>query len=542
MPDREDAIIGCLLGAAVGDAVGLPCEGLSRGRQRRLFGRIDGPRLLCGRGMVSDDAEHAALTARALLVSGGDPARFARALAGELRTWLLTLPAGIGLATLRATLRLCAGVPPERSGVPSAGNGPAMRGAILGVCWGHDPERLRALVRAATRITHTDPRAERGTLAVAHAAFVASQVEEPAPDAFCRSLRALLGEEGDDLLALVEKAAASAAAGEATAAFADSLGPTGGISGYVYHTVPVALQAWFRYPLDCRAAVLAVVGCGGDTDTAAAITGGIVGAGVGEFGIPPEWLARLWAWPMTPEWLADLGCRLAADKPSGEPPQRLPFAARALRGALFTTLVLAHGFRRLLPPYGNGPVEDEEANEEERWAAMPMGPLVEMPFGLPGRVFGSPMPFGQFDWQHRVLDAYREEGVSVVVVLASEEECRERSGRDLLALYRKEGLTVIALPTEDFGVPPVEALMEAVDAALAHARAGRHVAVHCWAGLGRTGMFLATLAHRALGLAAPEAIAWVRGHIPGAVQTLAQEDRVAQAGKRWGQVPDVNTR
>ena len=34
--DRADAAAGCLLGTAVGDALGLPCEGLSRRRQRRL--------------------------------------------------------------------------------------------------------------------------------------------------------------------------------------------------------------------------------------------------------------------------------------------------------------------------------------------------------------------------------------------------------------------------------------------------------------------------------------------------------------------------
>ena len=35
---RRHAIVGCLLGTAVGDAIGLPAEGLSRERQRRRFG------------------------------------------------------------------------------------------------------------------------------------------------------------------------------------------------------------------------------------------------------------------------------------------------------------------------------------------------------------------------------------------------------------------------------------------------------------------------------------------------------------------------
>ena len=42
------------------------------------------------RGMVSDDTEHACMTAQALLASAGDPDLFARDLAWRLRLWLLT--------------------------------------------------------------------------------------------------------------------------------------------------------------------------------------------------------------------------------------------------------------------------------------------------------------------------------------------------------------------------------------------------------------------------------------------------------------------
>jgi ADP-ribosylglycohydrolase len=53
--DIEESIIGCIVGTALGDAVGLPCEGLSRLRQRELFPHLDGTHFLLGRGMVSDD-------------------------------------------------------------------------------------------------------------------------------------------------------------------------------------------------------------------------------------------------------------------------------------------------------------------------------------------------------------------------------------------------------------------------------------------------------------------------------------------------------
>src|SRR5262249_11838055 len=153
------------------DSLGLPREGLSRRRARRLFS--DPPlrqHFFLGRGMTSDDAEHTCMTAQALLRSRDDPERFVRSLAWRLRFWLLGLPAGIGYATLRAILKLWLGFSPHRSGVFSAGNGPAMRAALLGVCLGDDPERLRAFVRASSRLTHTDPRAELGSYLIALAA------------------------------------------------------------------------------------------------------------------------------------------------------------------------------------------------------------------------------------------------------------------------------------------------------------------------------------------------------------------------------------
>lgn len=62
------------------------------------------------------------------------------------------------------------------------------------------------------------------------------------------------------------------------------------MTGYVVHTVPVALYCWLRARGDFRAAVSSVIALGGDTDTTAAIVGGMVGADVGAAGIPMEWM------------------------------------------------------------------------------------------------------------------------------------------------------------------------------------------------------------------------------------------------------------
>src|SRR5690606_13209480 len=126
---------------------------------RRLYGERVAPDLLLGRGLCSDDTEHTMMVARSLALADNDPNHFERLLAGQLKRWLLAVPAGVGFATLRACLKLLIGLGPERSGVFSAGNGPAMRASLLGVCAKSDDE-CRDFVRRATRITHTDSKAE----------------------------------------------------------------------------------------------------------------------------------------------------------------------------------------------------------------------------------------------------------------------------------------------------------------------------------------------------------------------------------------------
>ena len=166
----KDAIIGCLLGTAVGDAFGLPMERLSKRRQLKMYPKIEGYHFLFGKGMISDDTEHTCMVAQAIITSGGEESQFSKNLAWRMRKWFFALPAGIGFATLRAILKLCVGFSAEKSGVFSAGNGAAMRSAIIGVCFGDDKDKLKKLVRISTRITHTDSKAEYGALAVALAA------------------------------------------------------------------------------------------------------------------------------------------------------------------------------------------------------------------------------------------------------------------------------------------------------------------------------------------------------------------------------------
>ncbi len=345
------AVVGSILGTAVGDALGLPYEGLSARRAEKMFGPPNRYRLLFGRGMVSDDTEHTCMVAQTLIRTGGDSAMFRQIFAWRLRLWLLTLPVGAGAATLKSTLRLWCGFPSNRSGVWSAGNGPAMRAPIIGASI-DNLDKIQQLVRASTLITHRDPKSEWGALAVAIAARQ-SAIGKDSADNYLSQIHQVLPSDATELAGLLERAAISAERQQEPREFAESIGLKNRVGGYIYHTVPVVIQSWLRHPRDFRSAVTGLIACGGDTDTLAAIGGGIIGAAVGKEGIPKEWLDRLSDWPRTVAWMERLGERLSRAQVMAEPetPPRLPLPGLLIRNVFLIAVVFVHGFRRLLPPY-----------------------------------------------------------------------------------------------------------------------------------------------------------------------------------------------
>ena len=350
----EKAIIGCILGTAVGDALGLPYEGLGPRRGRKLLGHPDRHRLLFGHGLVSDDTEHTMLVIRSLVTSQFNPDLFERHLARSFRWWLVGLPAGVGFATLRAVFKLWLGFPPDRSGVFSAGNGPAMRSAVLGIAFGDDPEVLRDWVLRTTRITHSDPKAFFGALTVALAARLSSLSGNVLPQHFVDIVKTSLAKyESTEFIELVSKAADSAQDNQSIGDFAASIGSRPGISGYMYHTVPCVIQTWLRYQEKFEGGLQEILCAGGDTDTTGAILGAILGARVGKDGIPEEWRTRIIEWPRTITWMEQMGHCLAMSL-SGDVKTQCPgyfVPGVVLRNLLFLMVVLFHGLRRLAPPY-----------------------------------------------------------------------------------------------------------------------------------------------------------------------------------------------
>ena len=348
----REAIVGCLLGTAIGDALGLAYEGVTPSRALRLLGPPDRYRFVFGRGMISDDTEHTCMVAQSLIEANGDADLFARCFAGRLRWWILALPAGVGKATARAGIKLWLGAKPAKAGVFSAGNGPAMRAAIFGATI-DDSQLLLEFIRASSRLTHSDPKAEYGAIAVALAARHSRSNELVDAKLWLTEVVDAVGGAGSELTELLRQSVDSVAAGESTSSFAASLGLTRGVTGYTYHTVPVSIHAWLSHPKNYRQAVTTIIECGGDADTTAAIVGGIVGSGVGESGIPSEWVDSILEFPRSVAWMRMLGEKLADTvgkmQPANAP--RINPIAILFRNLLFLIIVLFHGFRRLAPPY-----------------------------------------------------------------------------------------------------------------------------------------------------------------------------------------------
>jgi ADP-ribosylglycohydrolase len=336
-----------LLGTALGDSLGLPSEGMSRSRiAKRWKGPLE-QRFLFGRGMLSDDTEHSILASQSLLMCGGDPKIFQKRLAGKLRWWFAGLPAGIGLATAKSIIKLWIGFPPGRNGVFSAGNGPVMRAPILGVYFANDSRRRAEFVKASTLLTHTDPKAVEAAMMAADCAAFAANGELRMEVVLARMKEIVASPEWSQPLQQIETALTE---GASVKQFADKMGFSKGISGYAVHTMTMVLVIWLRHRGDFSTIVSEAIACGGDTDSVAAIAGGIAGAETEVFN--PAWLSGLSDRPYTVEYMTRLGYALAE---SGE--ERLvkpPSVANWLiipRNIIFFIVVLFHGFRRIFPPY-----------------------------------------------------------------------------------------------------------------------------------------------------------------------------------------------
>ncbi|MDN3359322.1 ADP-ribosylglycohydrolase family protein [Actinomadura sp. DC4] len=162
----------------------------------------------------------------------------------------------------------------------SMGNGAAMRVAPLGAFYPGDLDRAALEAGASSVVTHAHPEGVAGAIAVAVAASHAARGDAPG---LIEAVEAHTppGEVRDG----VRRAAGLLDRSREEVAY--ELG--NGSRVLAQDTVPFCVWAAARHLTDYEQAVRACVAVGGDIDTTAAITGGIVAAHTGADGIPRAW-------------------------------------------------------------------------------------------------------------------------------------------------------------------------------------------------------------------------------------------------------------
>lgn len=343
MDAKDDRLEATLLGTALGDALGLPCEGMSAKAIARRFGPVDRFRLLGSVGFVSDDTEQSALVAESLARHPNDIDACVRAFRRALLGWFCRLPWGVGKATVLSCLRIGAGLSP--TGVRSAGNGAAMRSTIVGVFFRDQPEPRRAFASALAEVTHRDPRAVEGAMFVAEvAALCARQGEERSIALLLREARGVVRDA--QLGAAIERGIELAEQGRPTSEAARECGT----SGFIVHTAAFAGFCFARFGDDPKRTLGEAIIAGGDTDSIAAIVGGWCGARWGLDRLPAGLIDRIHDGPFGPSHLRALATCLAARAEGRESlvPGYSRTAALTRNLALYP-VILGHGFRRLIP-------------------------------------------------------------------------------------------------------------------------------------------------------------------------------------------------
>lgn len=301
----EEQFRGCLVGQALGDALGFVVEGRSPEVCREyvddvLLGRDEEPgggRF--GVGQYSDDTQLARELMQSYVARGRfDPEDYARRIAAIFSEGRIV---GCGRSTEAAAERLARGVPWDEAGTPppSAGNGSAMRAGPVGLIFYDAPE---GLVRAATEqgiITHADPRCSAGAIAIAGAVSLALRARPVEPAPFLARL-AEMTEEAEPRFATYLRRLARwlpLPPEEAVTLISregldrDPSHGRRGIPPFVVGSVLWSLYSFLRSPDDYRRTIRTAIAAGGDVDTTAAMAGAISGARLG-FAAVPQSLAR----------------------------------------------------------------------------------------------------------------------------------------------------------------------------------------------------------------------------------------------------------
>lgn len=292
----KDRFLGCLLGQAIGDALGMPVEGWTASRIRDVFGWLDhyvagterGGQAALPAGEVTGDTEMSLCLVEGLISANGfvDPEAI-----GIRLTKLLDGPIGhqLGLTT-SAALKLIQESGDYQQGASGnwpSGNGAATRIAPLGLLHSVGSINAEIFSREVLRaglVTHHDTTSLNGALAVAYAIRLLAAEQIP-PEMLAAEVAAFIDE--DEVARRVRLAGQLVSSGGDRESDSANLHQIG-TSSYVAESVAAAIYCFACHPDEFRAAVLTAVNAGGDCDTIASLTGALSGVHLGARHLPVD--------------------------------------------------------------------------------------------------------------------------------------------------------------------------------------------------------------------------------------------------------------
>ncbi len=271
------------MGVAVGDALGMPVEGMPKSAINREYGTlremVDGPRPA---GNVTDDTLQTLALAESIAEFGEFHPDHA---AKRLLEWYRTDSFGIGIHTRRVMELMESGYDwrkateeVERVHAPwTAGNGSLMRCSPIALRYYRDLIMLVEGSRLSSLLTHANRLCQEACV------FFNAVLS-----------RVLAGWDKRDALsfALEISAHASPEVLDRAEGMIEKTIEDVPSSGFVLDALECALWAWWHHE-DLEEALVAVVNLGGDADTNAAVAGALLGAQYGLDAIPSVWREAL---------------------------------------------------------------------------------------------------------------------------------------------------------------------------------------------------------------------------------------------------------
>jgi len=280
--------LGCLVGTAIGDALGARREGRGMSRSEDIVSLAE----MLEQLIYTDDTHMTIGIAESLIESKG--------FNGEhmAQTFIKNYQAepwrgyGPGPPIIFGMIKSGETWDSAANGLyrgGSFGNGSAMRVAPVGLLYSRNLEKLREIAYQSSSITHSHELGKEGaalqSCAVALALNTPSD-EEIDREAFLFRLQNFIQDRlYKEKVARIRELLGEQDKAKVVAVLGNNIEAP--------RSVPTAIYCFLRQPQSYKDTVIYAISLGGDTDTIAAMAGAISGAYLGIEAIPSEWRAKL---------------------------------------------------------------------------------------------------------------------------------------------------------------------------------------------------------------------------------------------------------